>query len=104
MSNVADFIKIREQIESRADNIGKLLAQGAVVEPKLMLDQASELLVKLTAMVDNDIQVTAAGRLTRLLGSLRKKVASLEKKKHVPRKSPSQNIASQKLTAPAENA
>lgn len=96
MNDVAEFIRIREQIESHAKDISKLLEQSTVVAaPKVLLDQASGLLAQLTAMVDNDIQVTAVGRLTRLLGTLNTKVASMEKKKRPTKKSHSQVIASQ---------
>lgn len=94
MNNVAEFIKIREQIESRAHDISKLLGQSTVAEPKLLLDQASGLLAKLTTMVDNDIQVIAVGRLTRLLSTLRAKVVSLEKKKPAARKSRTEKAVS----------
>ena len=95
MNNVAEFIRIREQIESHANDISKLLEQSTVVaEPKVLLDQASGLLAQLTAMVDNDIQVTAAGRLTRLLGTLSAKIASIEKKKRPTKKSRARKDAS----------
>lgn len=87
MNDVAEFIRIREQIESHAGIVSKLLGEGTVAEPKLILDQASGLLAQLTAMVDNDIQVTAVGRLTRLLGTLSTKVTSMEKKKRPTKKS-----------------
>ena len=96
MNDVAEFIRIREQIESRAKDISKLLEQSTVLAPpKVLLDQASGLLEQLTAMVDNDIQVTAVGRLTRLLGTLSAKITSMEKKKRPAKKSSSQVIASQ---------
>jgi len=87
VNNVAEFIRIREQIESHAHDISKLLEGSTVAEPKVLLDQASGLLVQLTSMADNDIQVVAVGRLTRLLSSLRAKVDSMEKKKRPARKS-----------------
>lgn len=94
MNDVAEFIKIREQIESHANDISKLLGQGTVAEPKSLLDQASGLLAKLTTMVDNDVQVIAVGRLTRLLGNLSTKVASMEKKKRTTKKSrPQTNVS-----------
>lgn len=95
MNNVAEFIRIREQIESHANNISKLLGQGTATGPKELLHQASGLLAQLAAMVDNDIQVTAVGRLTRLLGTLSTKVASMEKKKRSTRKSRSEVTTSQ---------
>lgn len=94
MNNVAEFIKIREQIESHANKISRLLEQNNVAQPKLMLDQAASLLARLTAMGDNDVQVIAIGRLTRLLGSLRNKVTTVEKKERGAKKSRSQDIVS----------
>jgi hypothetical protein len=94
MNNVAQFIKIREQIESHASRISKLLEENDVAQPKLILDQAADLLAKLTVMVDNDIQEVAVGRLTRLLGSLRAKVATKEKKKRPAKKLRPQDTAS----------
>ena len=95
MNDVAEFIRIREQIESRAKDISKLLEQSTVLAPpKVLLDQASGLLEQLTAMVDNDIQVTAVGRLTRLLGTLSAKITSIEKKKRPTKKSRARKDAS----------
>jgi len=95
MNDVAEFIRIREQIESHANDISKLLEQSTVVAaPKVLLDQASGLLEQLTAMVDNDIQVTAVGRLTRLLGTLSAKITSIEKKKRPTKKSRARKDAS----------
>lgn len=94
MNDVAEFIRIREQIESHAKDISDLLGKNIVAEPKVLLDQASELLAKLTTMVDNDIQVTAVSRLTRLLDSLRTKAISVEKKKQTGKKSrPRKNVS-----------
>jgi hypothetical protein len=94
MNDVAEFIRIREQIEAQTSDISRLLGEGRVAEPKVMLDQAGGLLTQLAAMVDNDIQVTAVGRLTRLLDSLSTKVASLEKKKRPAKKPRSRATAS----------
>ena len=95
MNDVAEFIRIREQIESHASDISKLLEQSTVLAPpKVLLDQASGLLEQLTAMVDNDIQVTAVGRLTRLLGTLSAKITSMEKKKRPTKKSRARKDAS----------
>ncbi len=94
MNNVAEFITIREQIESHANDVSKLLGQGTVAEAKPMLDRATDLLTKLTTMVENDIQVIVVGRLTRLLNTLRSKVTSMEKKKGTTRKSrPQKNVS-----------
>jgi hypothetical protein len=86
MSNVAEFIRIREQIESHAKEISALLELNTTPQPKLMLDEATGLLANLTDMVDNDIQVVAVGRLTRLLGTLQTKVTKMEAKKRPAKK------------------
>lgn len=88
MNNVAEFIRIREQIESHAKEITALLAQNIMPQSKTMLDDAAGLLVQLTDMVDNDVQVTAVGRLTWLLDSLRAKVGAAEAKRPARKKPP----------------
>lgn len=87
MSNVAAFITIREQIESLAKEIPMLIEQKMTPQSKLMLDEATQLLTQLTSMADNDVQVIAVGRLTRLLETLRVKVEVLEAKRRVVKKS-----------------
>jgi hypothetical protein len=86
MSNVAEFIKIREQIEFLAKEIAVLLEQNTAPQSKPKLDEATALLVNLTNMVDNDVQVIAVGRLTRLLGTLQTKVTARESKRRVIKK------------------
>lgn len=87
MSNIAEFIRIREQIESDAKQISTLVVEKSTApQSKLILDQATGLLANLTDMADNDIQVIAVGRLTRLLNTLRKKVEATETKKRPSKK------------------
>jgi hypothetical protein len=86
MSDVAEFIKIRQQIESLAKEIPVLLERKTMPASKLRLDEATELLAKLTSIADNDVQEVAVGRLTRLLASLRPKVGALETKQRVVKK------------------
>jgi hypothetical protein len=86
MSNVAEFISIREQIESHAKEIAELLEQNTIQRGKTLLDDASRLLTILTDMADNDVQVTAVGRLTRLLNNLRVKMIAAEAKQRSPKK------------------
>ena len=86
MNNVAEFIQIRQGIESLAKEIATLVERKTMPQSKVRLDEATELLVKLTALADNDVQEIAVGRLTRLLGSLGTKVGALKPKKRVVRK------------------
>lgn len=86
MNDVAEFIKIRQQIESLAKEIPLLVERRTMPESKLRLDEAAELLTKLASIADNDVQEIAVGRLTRLLASLRPKVEALESKRQVVKK------------------
>jgi hypothetical protein len=83
MSNVAEFIEVRQRIEFLAKEIAVLIERKTVPQSKAKLDEASSHLEKLTAMADNDVQHIAVGRLTRLLATLTKKVASQTPKKRV---------------------
>ncbi len=88
MSNVAEFIEVRQRIEFLAKEIETLIERKTMSESKTRLDESAELLTKLTAMADNDVQEIAVGRLTRLLTKLATKVAALEAHKRVVRKPP----------------
>ena len=83
MSNVAEFIEIRQRIESLAKEIAVLLGRKAMPHSKAKLDEAMGLLEKLAAMPENDVQHIAVGRLTRLLATLSKKVVTQPPKKRV---------------------
>lgn len=87
MNNVAEFIKIRVEIESYAKELSALLEQKMMPQSRLMLDRATVLLVELAKMVDNDVQVRAVTRLTGLLNGLGTKVTVLERKKQSVKKS-----------------
>jgi hypothetical protein len=86
MNNVAEFIEIRQGIESLAKEITMLVERKTLPQSKVRLDEATQLLVKLTALADNDVQEVAVGRLTRLLGSLGTKVEALKPKKRIVKK------------------
>ncbi len=88
MNNVAEFIEVRQQIEFLAKEIETLIERKTTNESKTRLDETVELLTKLTAMADNDVQEIAVGRLTRLLAKLGTKVAALEARKRVVKKPP----------------
>jgi len=83
MSNVAEFIEIRQRIEFLAKEIAVLLERKAASHSKAKHDEAMGLLEKLTAMPENDVQHIAVGRLTRLLATLGKKVVTQTPKKRV---------------------
>ena len=88
MNNVAEFIEIRQRIEFLAKEITGLFDRKTMPQSKYKLDEATELLVKLTALADNDVQQIAVGRLTRLLATLGTKVTALTPKKRVAKKQP----------------
>jgi hypothetical protein len=86
ITNVVEFIRIRQRIELLAKQIVSTTEQKAAAESSLRLDEASKLLVTLTAMASNDVQEVVIGRLTRLLASLETKVGKLTSKKRVTKK------------------
>jgi hypothetical protein len=86
MTNVVEFIRIRQRIELLAKQIDFTTKQKAAAESSQRLDEASKLLVTLTAMANNDIQDIVIGRLTRQLASLGIKVGKLPSKKRVAKK------------------
>lgn len=87
MSSIQDFINLREQIEALSKEMPRLVEQKAVPQARAKLDEAAGLLAQLTSMVDNDVQVIAVGRLTRLLDTFQTKVGALEAKRRVVKKS-----------------
>jgi hypothetical protein len=86
MTNVVEFIRIRQRIELLTKQIDFTNKQKAAAESSHRLDEASKLLVTLTAMANNDIQDIVIGRLTRQLASLGIKVGKLPVKKRVAKK------------------
>ena len=88
MGNVAEFIRIRQRIELLAKQIAVSTEQKSAAESSHRLDEASQLLVTLTAMANNDIQDIVIGRLTRQLAGLGTKVGALAVKKRVAKKQP----------------
>jgi hypothetical protein len=85
-TNVAEFIEIRQHIESLASQIVLSAQQKEMPRSKNKLDEANELLAKLTSMANNDVQEIAVGRLTRQLAGLGVKVDALAAKKRVVKK------------------
>ncbi|HVN25617.1 MAG TPA: hypothetical protein VMT71_16735 [Syntrophorhabdales bacterium] len=88
MNNVAEFIEVRQRIEFLAEEIATLIERKTMAGAKTRLDETTELLTKLTAMADNDVQEIAVGRLTRLLVKLATKVAASKARKRVVKKPP----------------
>jgi hypothetical protein len=86
MTNVAEFIEIRQRIELLTQQIVVSTERKAVPESSHRLDEAVQLLGTLTAMADNDVQDIAVGRLTRQLNNLGIKVGALTAKKRVVKK------------------
>jgi hypothetical protein len=86
MTNVVEFIRIRQRIELLTKQIDFTTKQKAAAESSNRLEEASKLLVTLTAMANNDIQDIVIGRLTRQLASLEIKVGKLPSKKRVAKK------------------
>jgi hypothetical protein len=81
MNNVAEFIEVRQQIELLAKEIETYIVRKAMAQSKARLDEATELLTKLTVMADNDVQEIAVVRLTKVLAKLGTKVGTPDVKK-----------------------
>jgi len=80
MSNVAEFIEARNSIETLAIQITLCIKQNAVQNSRQNLDEANRRLEVLKAMVDNDVQMIAAGRLSRQLTGLGTKIKTMAAK------------------------
>lgn len=88
MNNVAEFVKVRQGIESLVVEIDALVEGKAMPESKIKLDEAVALLTRLTEMADNDVQQIAVGRLTRALTRLGTRVGALRTSKRPAGKAP----------------
>lgn len=86
MTNVVEFIRIRQRIELLAKQIAVSAEQKVIPESNHRLDEASQLLATLKAMADNEVQEIAIKRLTSLIAHLGVKVATLTSKKRVVKK------------------
>jgi hypothetical protein len=86
MATVAEFIEIRQRIESLIAQIGAS-AGKPIPESIQRFDQANRLLETLKTMADNDVQEICVGRLTRVLATLGKKAVSPPGRKRVAKKS-----------------
>jgi hypothetical protein len=84
---VKEFVEIRQQIESLANEIAVLVDRKNIPESKTKLLKAAELLEKLKAMADNDVQEAVVTRLTWLLGKTELKISKLKMPKKTSIKS-----------------
>ncbi len=88
MTDVAEFIRIRQTIEALAKQIASTTEGKGVAESSKKFDEASKLLETLTAMASNDVQDIVIKRLTRQLAGLGTKLNTLARKKRVAKKQP----------------
>jgi len=86
MATVAEFIEIRQQIESHIKQMAILVERKVALDSAERLTKAGKLLETLKTMADNDVQEVCVGRLTRELASLGTKVGSLGSTKRVAKK------------------
>jgi hypothetical protein len=77
MPNVAEFIEVRRSIEILASQITLCIKQNATQDSERYLDEATRQLEVLKTMVANDVQVIAAGRLSRQLTGLGTKIKTM---------------------------
>lgn len=88
MTNVVEFIRIRQRIELLAKQIAISTEKKVIPDSSHRLDEASQLLETLKAMADNDVQEIAVKRLTSLIANLGAKVGTLTRKKPAAKKQP----------------
>ncbi|MHB8109003.1 MAG: hypothetical protein ACYDHW_03095 [Syntrophorhabdaceae bacterium] len=81
--SIAEFIELRESIEALAGQITVSVKEKDLEDSKKSLEEASQKLEALKAMVSTDVQVIVAERLTRQLTGLSGKVETLAAKKPV---------------------
>lgn len=88
MTNVAEFIEARQQIETLISEIALSVERVPRSESTQRLEQATEFLGTLKTMADsdNDVQVRVVLRLTSELNALGKKVSKAKVAKKVARK------------------
>jgi hypothetical protein len=100
MSSIAEFIEIRKNIETLAIQIALCITQKAAQESKRQLDEANRQLEVLKPMVDNDVQVIVAGRLSRQLTGLGTKVEKMVAKLPARKRAAGKLPAGKKLEKP----
>jgi hypothetical protein len=87
MATVAEFIEIRQQIESLIGQITAPAGKG-IPGSTQRLGQATQLLATLKGMADNDVQEICVGRLTRVLAKLETKAVAPSSRKRVTKRQP----------------
>jgi hypothetical protein len=92
MSNVAEFIAVRENIEALVRKVALSVEERAFKDSRRHFDEARKQLEVLEGMVANDVQVIAVGRLTRQLTDLGMKIARSTVKKAAPEKKRSKAV------------
>jgi hypothetical protein len=88
MATVAEFIAIRQQIESVVDQVTVLTEQRKAFDSSEKLQKAGELLETLKTMADNDVQENCVVRLTTALAGLRSKAKSAPRTKRAAKRQP----------------
>ena len=88
MTNVAEFIEARQQIETLISQIAVSVEHKPRSESAQRLDEATQFLETLKTMADgdNDVQVRVIARLTSEINAVGKKVAKAKVAKKVLRK------------------
>jgi len=88
MTNVAEFIEARQQIETLISQIAQSAEQRPREESTQRLDEATQSLETLKTMADseNEVQARVIVRLTSELNALGKRVAKVKAAKKVLRK------------------
>ena len=79
--SVAEFIELRESIETLAGQLTVSVKDKNVEDSKKCLDEANQKLDRLKTMVFTEVQVIVAERLTRQLTGLSEKLETMAAKK-----------------------
>ncbi len=98
MSTIADFIEVRQSIEALAKQITLCVEKNELQDSPHHLHEAKRQLELLTTMVDNDVQVIVAGRLSRHLTGLGTKVDKMVAKLPKGRKPTAKKLISSVIT------
>ncbi len=78
MSNVAEFVEVRKNVEALATEIALCIKNKAKQESLQHLAEAKRNLEILKTMVANDVQVVAVGRLSTQLANLEAKTSRIK--------------------------
>lgn len=102
MSTVEEFINIRKSIEALITEITTGLKEDPGPRSRERLDEANRQLTRLAAMISNDVQATAVGRLTGQLRSLESRIETTAAKKSSGRKPSAKKAAGKKIETPTK--